>query len=260
MNGRMIFLAAALIAVLAAVFPAASLRPQATADLSGEEILARLDANEVSETRYVSFKMTINRGGGRRLKELTMQCWVQGRDRAAIEVTSGPDKGTRYLKLGADLWIASREAEKPMKISGHLLRQSMLDSDWSYEDTTDNRPLAERFTVKLGGTETRAGRTVWVLSLTAKSKDESYPLQTLWVDQQTFLPIRSELKALSGMLLKTLDFEDLQQVQDRWTPMKMTMRDALKKDSVTTVVILEIKFGIPIDPKIISLEFVENVH
>jgi len=62
------------------------------------------------------------------------------------------------------------------------------------------------------------------------------------------------------MLLKTLDFEDLRQVQGRWTPMKMTMRDALKKDSVTTVEVLEIKFGIPIDPKIISLEFVENVH
>ena len=259
MNGRMTLPAAALIAVLAAGLPAAPVRPAATADLTGEEILTRLDANAVSDTRYVSLKMTINRSGRRR-KELTMQCWVQGRDRAAIEITSGPDQGTRYLKLGADLWIASREAEKPMKISGLLLRQSMLDSSWSYQDMTDNRPLAERFAVKLGGTETRAGRPVWVLSLTAKSPDESYPLQTLWVDQQTFLPVRQELKALSGMLLKTLDFEDLRQVQGRWTPMKMTMRDALKKDSVTTVEVLEIKFGIPIDPKIISLEFVENVH
>ena len=265
MNGRQ-WMRAALAAVAAAGLLLAFRAPVAAtggaavaAAPSGEDILKKIDANEVADTRYSSFTMTIARGG-RQLKVLTMQAWVQGRDQAAIEVLSGPDKGTRYLKLGSDLWIASREAEKPMKISGHMLRQSMLDSDWSYEDTTNNKPLAERFNATVQAGETISGRATWMLDLTAKSNDESYPRQTVWVDQQTYLPIRQQLKALSGILLKTMEFEDLRQVQGRWTPMKMTLRDVLKKDSSTVVTVQEIKFGVPIDPKILTLEFVENVH
>ena len=257
MNGRQ-WTQAALAAALAAGLLLA-LRAPAADTPSGDDILKKIDANEVADTRYLRFTITITRGG-RQLKALTMQSWVQGRDQAAIEVLSGPDKGTRCLKLGGDLWIASPEADKPMKISGHMLRQSLLGSDWSYDDTTDNKPLAERFTAAVRGVETVAGRPTWVLDLTAKSNDESYPRQTIWVDQQTFLPVRQQLKALSGMLLKTMTFEDMQQVQGRWTPMKMTLNDALKKNSATVVTVQEIKFGVPIDPKIFTLEFVENVH
>jgi outer membrane lipoprotein-sorting protein len=252
-----IFLAAVLAASLSWLGPVPRAEGPA---LTGPEILKKIDANQVADSIVMTFRMTVNRGGNRRPKVLEMKSWVAGRDRAAMEVISGPDKGVRCLKLGDDLWIASREAERPMKISGHMLRQSMLDSDWSYEDSTDNRPLSERFDAELQGVEQADGRDLWVLELTARGLGEGYPRQTLWVDQLTFLPVKQELKALSGMLLKTLTYEDLNEVQGRWTPMKMTMRDALKKDASTVVEVLEIKFGETIDPRIVSLEFVENVH
>lgn len=227
---------------------------------TAHQILERIDHNEVADTEVIEFSMVINRGGRRKPKVLEMKAWIKGLDAASMEVVSGPDKGTRYLKLGDDLWIASREAEKPMKISGHMLRQSMLDSDWSYEDSTSNEPLASRFDAKITGEEVVDGRKCWVLEVTARNQGESYPHQTLWVDQETYLPVKQELKALSGMLLKTLTYQDLKKTDDRWTPMKMTMKDELKNDTSTVVEVKSIQFGVPIDDSFVSLEFVENVH
>ena len=227
---------------------------------SGREILERIDLNEVSESQYMEVRMVINRGVRRTPKESNLKIWIRGLDNAAIEVASGPDKGTRFLRMGDDLWIASREAEKPMKISGHMLRQGFLDSDWSYEDSTNNQPLAERFEAEVTGVEVRDGHTCWVLELKAANPDETYALQTVWVDQKTLLPVFQELKALSGMLLKTLAYEQFKQVDGRWTPMKMTMNDTLKKKTFTVIEVLDIQFEVDIDDRTISLEFVENVH
>lgn len=261
MRGKTLLARAALIFTVAfgLIAGSARLSAQGPAEVSGAEILRRIDQNEVKDTEVAKMKMTVSRGN-RKAKELTMQMWIAGRDRAAMEVLSGPDKGTRYLQLGDDLWIASREADKPMKISGHMLRQSMLDSDWSYEDTTNNKPLADRFTAAVSGVEVVDGRTCVKLELKAIKQDETYPAQTLWVDQKTMLPIRQELKALSGMLLKTVQYQDLQKIGARWVPMKITIKDALKKDSSTLAEFSDVKFGERIDPKILSLEFVENIH
>jgi outer membrane lipoprotein-sorting protein len=227
---------------------------------TGKQILERIDANEVADTQSMHIKMTVNRGVRRKPKTSEMKIWIRGLDNAAIEVVSGPDKGTRFLRLGDDLWIASREAEKPMKISGHMLRQGFLDSDWSYEDSTNNKPLAERFEATITGVEVRDAHTCWVLDLKATDMDETYALQKVWVDQETLLPVFQELKALSGMLLKTLSYEDFKQIDGRWTPMKMTMNDVLKKKTFTVLEIIEIRFDVEIDEATIGLEFVENVH
>ncbi len=228
--------------------------------ITGRQILEKIDANEVTETQYMEIEMVMDRGGKRKPKTSDLKIWVKGKDNAAIEVTSGPDKGTRFLRLGDDLWIASREAEKPMKISGHMLRQGFLDSDWSYDDTTNNKPLAERFEAKIVGEEVKDGKKCWVMELKANDPDETYALQKLWVDQATYLPVYQELMALSGMLLKTMSYEDLKQIDGRWTPTRMTMKDALKNKTQTTIVVKDLKLDEEIDPKIISLEFVENVR
>ena len=55
------------------------------------------------------------------------------------------DAGTKVLKLEGNLWIYFPRTEKTVKISGHLLRQSMLGSDFSYEDMTENRRMLDDY-------------------------------------------------------------------------------------------------------------------
>ena len=79
----------------------------------------------------------------------------------------------------------------------------------------------------------------------------SYPKRRAWVDVEYFLPIREELYAKSGKLLKSTSMEGIKKVQGRWFPTKFIFKDELKRDSKGTEwVIDDIEFDVNIPDKI----------
>ncbi len=62
------------------------------------------------------------------------------------------------LKIEKVLKIYFPSAEKVMRVSGHMLRQSMMGSDFSYEDMTETaEELKKNYNVKLIGEESLSG-------------------------------------------------------------------------------------------------------
>lgn len=85
-----------------------------------------------------------------------------------------------------------------------MLRQSVMGSDLSYEDMMDDRKLTDIYSAKVVGEETIDGRKTWVLELTAKVEDVAYHKRKMWIDQERYVPLKEELFAKSGQLLKYL--------------------------------------------------------
>jgi outer membrane lipoprotein-sorting protein len=121
-----------------------------------------------------------------------------------------------------------------MLISGHMLKESMMGSDMSYEDTINNDTLSSRYDPVLAGSETWNGRDSWVLELNAKKKTESYPKRKLWIDKETGDLLHYELYALSGAKLKEFNLLKVETLAGRRFPVEMEIRDLLRKDSKTT--------------------------
>ena len=63
----------------------------------------------------------------------------------------------------------------------------------------------------------------------ARSPDVAYPKRLVWVDQATRIPVRQELYAVSGMLLKTWLMEAPKQFDSRWYPTRMVLKTSFKK-------------------------------
>ena len=62
-----------------------------------------------------------------------------------------------------------------------------------------------------------------------------------------FLPIKEELYAKSGKLLKSSSMDGIRKIQDRWFPTVFIFKDELKKDSQGTEWIIdEISFNVEI--------------
>jgi outer membrane lipoprotein-sorting protein len=161
--------------------------------LTGMEILEEIDSNMLYENRTAVATMTIQRPR-RPDKEMEMIVYSSGLDKAAIEFTApAREKGTRFLKQEDNLWIYMPSTEKVMKISGHMLRQSMMGSDFSYEDSVRNESLEELYTAELVGEDDINGRPCWVLKTSSKKQDVSYPYQRLWVDREWMIPVKEEL-------------------------------------------------------------------
>jgi len=218
--------------------------PAQSQTLSGDEIIKRADKNKIYDEIEYNGKMTIKKSDKTRVK--TMHVFAEGEDKSLIEFTNSEDKGTKYLKLSGELWIYFPDAEGITKISGHMLRESMMGSDFSYEDVMENEELIKKYTVSIVGSEKVNDRDCYVLELVAKDKNITYAKRKLWVDKEKFVVMKTQLFALSGKLLKESVMYDVNKYGDRYFPTKMIMMNKLVKDSSTSFEMTDINFGVNI--------------
>jgi hypothetical protein len=59
------------------------------------------------------------------------------------------------------------------------------------------------------------------------------------VDSKYLLPIKEELYAKSGKLLKSTSMDGIRKVQDRWFPTRFVFKDELKRNSKGTEWIID---------------------
>ena len=218
---------------------------------SASEIIRRVDANQQFSSEKFEMRMTIEKGKQKLVKTISGYGKNRG-DYSFMEFTNTEDRGVKYLKIFDELWIYFPDADDIMKISGHMLRQGMMGSDISYEDMMRREDLDKTYEVKLTGSEKIRGVDCFVVEMTAKTKDALYARQILYVDKNTFVPLRLELFAKGGRMLKTMEEFDIIKQGDRYFARKIVIRDLRKKDSGTTVEILQLQFNVPVSDDVFT--------
>jgi outer membrane lipoprotein-sorting protein len=146
------------------------------------------------------------------------------------------------LKLGDRLWIYSPSTDRSIEIAGHMLRQSIMGSDLSYEDMMEDPKLLRHYDAAVTGTESVDGRPCWVLELTAVDNEASYHSRRLWVDTERHIPLRQELFARGGKLLKRLEMSQVDRIEGRWYPRRFLFKDVLKEGEGTEFLVQAIAF------------------
>jgi outer membrane lipoprotein-sorting protein len=223
---------------------------------SAEALLDRIDNNEIYDTIMYDGEMIITYKGQRFVK--TMKVWAKGSTLSFIEFTNTDDVGTKYLKRDGRLYMYSLDLEKPLLISSNMLKQSMMNSDMSYEDTIDNDKLSVRYTSRIAGEEAVDGKSCWVLELTAKKKTESYPTQKIWVDKASGDMVRSEQYALSGKKLKEYRLRKVESFGGKRYPVEVEIRDLLRRDSSTVMTMKNVVLDKPIADSVFSTQNLER--
>lgn len=229
--------------------------------ITGEEIINKVDANMTFNTARSEARMVIH--VDQEVREKTMIGYDKGRDTAYAEFLSPPrDKGVKYLKIKDNMWMYLPDVDKIIKISGAMLRQSMMGSDFSYEDAMESSKLLEKYTATLLRSETipvtfktaanvavTEQRLCYVVDLTAKVKDVTYYRRLVWVDKNLFVPVKEELFAMSGKKLKEMTMSDIKRFGSRSYPMYMSMRNLLRANSLTEMFVTKMQFDIPVPAK-----------
>ena len=211
-------------------------------EMTVEEIIQAMDNNLNAKSRVLTSKMIVH--GRRASRTIESKNWVVGTDLAFTEYLSPPrEAGTKMLKVGNKLWVYSPQTDRVIQISGHMLRQSVMGSDMSYNDMMEDRPLIELYEATLEGSIEIDGRDHWIMLLEAKVKRLSYPKRRAWIDKEYLLPMKEELYAKSGKLLKTSTMDGIRKIQGRWFPSRFIFKDELKRNSKGTEWIIdEIEF------------------
>ncbi|MCO6479847.1 MAG: outer membrane lipoprotein-sorting protein [Phaeodactylibacter sp.] len=213
--------------------------PMAAQD--ADAILKKVEANISADNRVFESEMIIH--GRRGSRTITSKTYSVGDKQSFTEYLSPPrEAGTKMLKLEEQLWIYSPSTDRTIQISGHMLRQSVMGSDLSYEDMMDDRKLTEIYSAKLAGEEVLDGRKTYVLELTARVEDAAYHRRKVWADTERYVPLREELYAKSGQLLKRTTLSGVQKIQGRWFPTVVVFKDMLKQGDGTEFRMTSIQF------------------
>lgn len=215
------------------------------------EIIKKVDENMTSKSQIIESKMII--WGKRNNREVVSKGYAEGNTKSFTEYLSPQrEKGTKMLKLEDKLWIYSPETDCTIQLSGHMLRQSVMGSDLSYEDMMESRKLIEMYNAKVLGEETIDGRKTWILELNAKVENVSYEKRKMWIDQERYVPMKEELYAKSGQLLKKTVMSNFKKMGNRWYPTLINYKDMLKDGKGTDFIVLNIKFDEKIPDYIFS--------
>lgn len=226
-------------------------------ELTGDEIMQRVDENQFIASGRMEAEMIIIDRGRENVKEMEMFVESDGEvTNGLVEFTNPRDRGTKYLLLDDELWMYFPEAEDLVRISGHMLREGMMGSDFSYQDALESEQLTDLYQFTLEGQEEINGRPVYVIKATAREdREPAYHSRRFWVDQERFVILKEEMYARDGRLLKEMVAEKVEEVEEgRWMPTEMVMEDKLREGSQTIYRIKEIDLDYDIPEGKISLD------
>jgi outer membrane lipoprotein-sorting protein len=230
----------------------------ASGQLAPREILERVDANMTIRTVRVTAEMTITYRDGD-VRSLTYEAWARGTEESFLEFTApARDAGSRFLRLEDAMWIFLPRVGKSVRIQGHMLRQGLMGSDFSYGDASENPSMVDDYDATIERSDTLDGRPVYVLYLTATRDDISYPMRRIWVDTERWVPLKEERFAKSGKLLKTALLGDVRRVGDRWYPFRIEMNNALQSETTTTLQTEQLDLGVDVPSDVFTLRHLEG--
>jgi len=222
------------------------------AEMTAEEIINKRDSNEYFDSVRIEAEMIIVSGGRKIIKTMTA---LSDKKDSLVEFTNPQDRGTKFLKREDDLWMFFPDAEDIIKISGHMLNQGMMGSDFSYQDIMESDKLTDLYDFKIIGEEEIDGRPCYVLEGVAREGVKvSYYRRVSWVDKERFIGLKEELYTQSGKLLKETKLNEVQEIEGRWIPIDSVMENKLRKDTYTGFKIVQIDFNPEIPEGTFSLQ------
>ncbi len=219
---------------------------------TADSIVKKLEANQVFDTSRIEARLSVTTRLGVTGNAFT--AYERKGGDTLIEITDGPDRGQKVLRQGENVYLYYPEAEDVIWIKGSALKDSMMGSDFSYEDLTKDGTILTRYTAVLTGEERFDGVDCYRITLSAKTRNETYAREDLLVDRERYVTRKATLFSASGKPIRELVAGDVQTVSGKRVAFRTTMRDLLKKGTSTVMTIVKIELGIPLSEKYFNRE------
>ncbi len=233
--------------------------PAVAQALTPAEVLAKADAIQKSETAHVLMEQTITTTSGA-TRTFRIESWSRGGDDQSVMrfISPAPSAGIGMLSLeGGDvMWAYFPDSDDLRKIASSARNGSMEGSDFSYEDMSGGSWVEDWDTTEMVD-EDLNGRACHKLTATPKG-NSSYARMMAWVDAETFVTHQVHYIDKKDRHVKTLTMSDWEQISGTWTPRRMVMHN-LKRGSQTSIEMVEVAYGMEVDDKLFTTDFLTSM-
>jgi len=140
-----------------------------------------------------------------------------------------------------------------VRISGDMLKQSLMGSDLSYEDLMEDDPFSY-YHAKIIKDTVLEGHEVYILELVDTTGRAPYYRVKLFVDKVKYIPWKEELFTRSGRKIKETEALTVSRFGERYYITDFIMRDLRMRNSSTRITFKKLQFDIEIPEGFFSKE------
>jgi outer membrane lipoprotein-sorting protein len=226
--------------------------------LTGDEILAKVDAVLSAPTDGTSTAKMVLEDKNGKTKERSLQLWTRyykDKDDWSLSKFVAPAevRDLGFLSLADDkMYLYLPAFDRVRRIASHARKESFAGSDLSNDDLSTGR-YVDHFSAKV----TKETEEEYVLELTRKpGSNRIYPRSVVWVNKQNFTIPKMELFDKNDRLWKTFEGE-YAQIQGYWTMTSLTMTDVQKKHK-TVMTMEDIQFDVGLDEKTFTQRYLKR--
>jgi outer membrane lipoprotein-sorting protein len=160
------------------------------------EISAVLDSVRKGGSDVVINNQTtvVGKGGSSTTQDFTV--YVNSDDRVIVETKSGAQRGQKILVTADSVWLYSPKTKRAIRIP---LAQRLY-GDANISDIANLRWSRKYSASGAVTAETKDGRSLWRVNLTARQAGEPFPRITLWVNKGSLTPHSASFLLPSGKL------------------------------------------------------------
>ncbi|MFH1023470.1 MAG: outer membrane lipoprotein-sorting protein [Planctomycetota bacterium] len=154
--------------------------------------------------------------------EAQYEVLVKGKEKALVKTLAPKvDRGRTYLVQGADIWVFAPDVSRPIHLA---LRERLAGEVFCGDIARSN--FAGDYTATLIREEAGEGENYYVLELTAKKDEVTYPRVIYRVARGTYQPANAEFYDDKGKLLKRCLFDDYRPLGGRLRPSRLVIEGA----------------------------------
>src|SRR6056297_3429686 len=218
-------------------------------DMTGEDILEKVDEKMDSETRDFVLDMTIvNENGQERDRKITIK--TKGENKGLVKfLEPGDVKDTALLTVKEDgqenMWLYLPALGNVNKIASHSKNGDFMGTDFTYNDIdmVGASNYEDDYDSELVGEEEIRGDMCYKLSTIPIKESINYSEMKMWVRKDDYMPLKLEFYDEDSKLQKIMKNKNYRDIDSHLTPEEIVMEN-VQKGTKTILELSDVKYNI----------------
>lgn len=228
--------------------------------ISVDELVHHIDRLWHGQTSQATMTMTVKTQ--RYEREMTLEAWSLGKDYSLVVIRAPiKDRGIATLKVEENIWNYLPKIDRVTKIPSSMMSGSWMGSHFTHDDLVRESYFEDDYRSEISFEGKREGLPIY--ELTAIPRPDApvvWGRVVMEIEQETLAPRIARYYDEAGALVRTLSFDQIERVDERFVPMRLTLQPEDKPNESTVIAYREITFGVPLDPGFFSLQNLKRRH
>ncbi len=217
--------------------------------MSAVELIRKVETQYQGKTAHSVARMKVVTENWTR--EMTLESWSEGRDTFLARILSPKkDQGTATLRIKDDMWNYIPKIDRMIKIPSSLMGDSWMGSHLTNDDIVKENKIDELYDLTVAESDEKHAKIVGIPKPDAA---------VVWgrieynVDLERTIPVDILYYDEDGELVRTMAFDNVKLVDQRWLPMRMMIEPEDEPDEYTEFLYDEIEFDVKLKKDLFSI-------